>query len=74
MHDYQSPLTTALPRQLLRKLAPRLREAATAYINPLTALLMVRRMAPQPGDAVGITAAASVALIAVSLSVAGDFS
>ncbi|GAA3276422.1 hypothetical protein GCM10020258_56740 [Sphingomonas yabuuchiae] len=27
-------------------------EAATAYINPLTALLMVRRMAPQPGDAV----------------------
>jgi NADPH:quinone reductase-like Zn-dependent oxidoreductase len=33
-------------------------EAATAYINPLTALLMVR-MAPQPGDAVGITAAAS---------------
>jgi NADPH:quinone reductase-like Zn-dependent oxidoreductase len=34
-------------------------EAATAYINPLTALLMVRRMAPQPGDAVGITAAAS---------------
>jgi len=34
-------------------------EAAGAYINPLTALLMVRALAPKPGDAVGITAAAS---------------
>lgn len=34
-------------------------EAATAYINPLTALLMVRRLAPKPGDRIGVTAAGS---------------
>ena len=34
-------------------------EAATAYINPLTALLMVRKLATNPGDRIGVTAAGS---------------
>ncbi|WP_443026545.1 alcohol dehydrogenase catalytic domain-containing protein [Sphingomonas sp. IC-56] len=34
-------------------------EAATAYINPLTALLMVRKLAPKRGDRIGVTAAGS---------------
>jgi NADPH:quinone reductase-like Zn-dependent oxidoreductase len=33
--------------------------AATAYINPLTAVLMMRMLALKPGDAVGINAAGS---------------
>lgn len=34
-------------------------QAASAYINPLTAKLMVQDLAPAPGDRIGITAAAS---------------
>jgi len=34
-------------------------QAATAYINPLTALLMVETIAPRTGDLIGITAAGS---------------
>lgn len=34
-------------------------QAALAYVNPLTARLMVQALVPQPGDQVGITAAAS---------------
>lgn len=33
--------------------------AAMAYVNPLTARLMMRALAPRPGDRVGITAGAS---------------
>ncbi|WP_244644585.1 zinc-dependent alcohol dehydrogenase family protein [Azorhizobium oxalatiphilum] len=34
-------------------------QAALAYINPLTARLMVQALSPVPGDRIGITAAAS---------------
>lgn len=34
-------------------------EAATSYINPLTALLMLDILSPQPGERIGITAAGS---------------
>lgn len=33
--------------------------AAMAYVNPLTALLMVRSLSPRPGDVIGITAPGS---------------
>lgn len=34
-------------------------QAALAYVNPLTARLMVQAIAPRPGDRIGITAGAS---------------
>jgi NADPH:quinone reductase-like Zn-dependent oxidoreductase len=48
-------------------------QAVVAYVNPLTARLMVKSLAPQPGDRIGITAAASAIgrMLVRMLAVAG---